>query len=295
MVLIVDSGSTKTDWMFADSANSYTAVKTSGINPAVQPQEDTDRCLSHELQPEMDERHICTDDITAIHFYGAGCTPEKAGVMTDLLKAHFPKATTVEVASDLLAAARALCGRSEGIVCILGTGANSCIYDGRNIVAHTPALGFILGDEGSGAVLGKTFINGILKGWLSEELRKRFLAERSLTMADIIDKVYRQPMPNRFLASSAEFIARNMEEFPALQTIVEDNFDNFFAKNILPYRTTMMNGHTADISRMNVNAVGSIAFHYRPLLEKAAKKYNMHIGKVMKSPAQGLLCYHFIL
>lgn len=293
MVLIVDSGSTKTDWMFADSADNYTTVKTSGINPTVQSREDIGRCLSRELLPEMRIRNICPDDITAIHFYGAGCTPEKSGTMAGLLNECFTKTTTVEVESDLLAAARALCGRHEGIACILGTGANSCLYDGSRITAHTPALGFILGDEGSGAVLGRTFINGILKGWLPEELRERFLAERSLTVADIIDHVYRQPMPNRFLASAAEFIARNMEEFTELQTIVEGNFENFLVKNILPYRAAMADGHTANTEKMDINAVGSIAFHYRPQLEKAAEKYNMHIGKVMKSPAQGLLKYHF--
>ena len=203
--LIVDSGSTKTDWCFAMPSGALVSVKTGGINPAVQDAEIIEATIKNHLLPSLPAQDIDPNEVGEIYYYGAGCTPDRLPVMRKLLTEAFGRAQTVEICSDLLAAARALCLRKKGIACILGTGANSCLYDGEGIVAQTPALGYILGDEGSGAVLGRNFLNGILKGWLPEELRNLFMAEWQLDVAEIINKVYREQYPNRFLASISTF------------------------------------------------------------------------------------------
>lgn len=290
MKLIVDSGSTKTDWAFTGSAAQYTVVNTHGINPVVQNEEEIDDILRNELEKAACSHDINTQDVDGIFFYGAGCTPEKVHTVKNVLARHFPNATLIEVESDLLGAARALCGRNEGIAAILGTGANSCLYDGEKIIAHTPALGFILGDEGSGAVLGKKFMNGILKGWLPQQLCDNFLKETGLTMADIIDKVYHDAMPNRFLASTSEFISRNIGSYSALENIVEENFEDFIRINIFPYRCCATNNNA---NAQRINAVGSIAYYYKPYLVKAAQELGMEIGTITKSPLTGLIRFHF--
>lgn len=277
MILIADSGSTKTDWCVADDRGMLWRHSTQGINPIVQGADVAERVLVSELIPEMTH----ASDITDIYFYGAGCRDEMIGVVERLLHKVFPAAATVCVHSDLLAAARALCGKDEGIACILGTGANSCLYDGGRITANTPALGYILGDEGSGAVLGKLFVNALFKGRLSENVRKAFEAETHLTMSDIINKVYRMPMPNRFLASLSLFISRHLDE-PDLHRLVIDNFRSFLVRNIRPYNRP----------DLPVNAIGSMAYHYRECLEDAARAEGMRIGTVMKSPMDGLVAFH---
>lgn len=277
MILIVDSGSTKTDWCVANDRGMLWRHSTQGINPIVQGVDVAERVLRSELVPEMAH----ASDITDIYFYGAGCRDDMIGVVERLLRKVFPVAVPVSVHSDLLAAARALCGKDEGIACILGTGANSCLYDGERITANTPALGYILGDEGSGAVLGKLFVNALFKGRLSENVRKAFEAETHLTMSDIINKVYRMPMPNRFLASLSLFISRHLDE-PDLHRLVVDNFRSFLVRNIRPYNRP----------DLPVNAIGSMAYHYRECLEEAARAEGMRIGTVMKSPMEGLVAFH---
>lgn len=201
--------------------------------------------------------------------------------MMALLKEMFPQARQVEAHSDLLGAARALCGHNYGIASILGTGANSCLYDGKTILQNTPALGYILGDEGSGGVLGKHFLHDLFKGVLSENICKEFEREYGLTMADVIHRVYREPMPNRFLASFAPFIHRHLSD-PAIKRLVVDNFRDFFRYNIRPY----------GLSNMKVSFVGSIAWHFREQLEEAAAAEGFFLGSILKSPIEGLLRYH---
>lgn len=285
--LIVDSGSTKTDWAFASATDSYLLMSTCGINPVVQTVEMIKKTICGELVLLMSTEGIEAADVGEIFFYGAGCIPTKMNVVRQILNETFSLADIIEVNSDLLGAARALCGHTEGIAAILGTGANSCYYDGERIVANTPALGFILGDEGSGAVLGRKFINGILKGWLPCALRDKFLGEYGLTVSQVIDKVYHQPMPNRFLASISEFIYRKMNCFSELETVVEENFEDFISKNILPYRVI------SEASLVKMNAVGSVAFYYKPQLVKAASKHGIETGLIEKSPLHGLVNYHF--
>jgi N-acetylglucosamine kinase-like BadF-type ATPase len=180
-----------------------------------------------------------------------------------------------------MAAARALCGRDEGIACILGTGANSALYDGERIVQNTPALGYILGDEGSGAVLGRSFMNAIFKNPDFADIREEYLAEQQLTMADIIQRVYREPMANRFLASTSLYIGRHLDN-PLLEELVVDNLRQFFRRNLAPYQRP----------DLPVHFFGSRAQHYRNQLLQAAAAEGYVVGRVMKSPLEGLVAYH---
>jgi N-acetylglucosamine kinase-like BadF-type ATPase len=192
-----------------------------------------------------------------------------------------PDADTVEVAGDLLGAARALCGSNEGIACILGTGANSCLYDGRQIIANTPPLGYVLGDEGSGAVLGIRFLNAVLKGLLPERLKTELLDWLQMTEADIIGRIYRQPLANRWLASLSLFIATHIDETD-VRALVTDNFRQFFRRNVVQYGRR----------DLPVCFVGSIAHYYREQLGEAAAAEGFTLGRVEKSPVDGLTAYH---
>jgi N-acetylglucosamine kinase-like BadF-type ATPase len=217
-----------------------------------------------------------------VFFYGSGCTPVLAPVMKQILSQFFPS-EKIWVFSDLMAAARALCQHEAGIACILGTGANSCLYDGNDIVQNTPALGYILGDEGGGAVLGRLFMNAIFKNPAFAAIRDSYLAETKLTQADIINKVYREPMANRFLATTSLFISQHLDN-PLLRDLVVQNFRQFFRSNIVPYQR-------ADLP---VHFVGSMAHHYEEQLALAAKEEGFRLGRIMKSPMEGLISYHSV-
>ena len=287
MILIADSGSTKTDWALAPSPSTVPSdsslftlhsslFTTQGINPFHQDRAVITEILCQELLPQLNP-----SEVSCVCFYGSGVRPELEPVMMSLLQEAFPQAKDVEAHSDLLGAARALCGHNYGIASILGTGANSCLYDGEHIVQNTPALGYVLGDEGSGGVLGKHFLHELYKGVLSENIRADFEQEYGLTMADIIQRVYREPMPNRFLASLAPFIHRHLSD-PAVNRMVIDNFRDFFRHNIRPYNNP----------ELPVSFVGSIAWHFRDQLAEAADAEGFTLGAILKSPIEGLLRYH---
>lgn len=282
MKLIVDSGSTKTDWCFAESSDVYVLVQTDGINPVVQTFDEILSVVQEQMLPRAKQQCLDMATLDEVFFYGAGCIPELKAVVENALRVAVGEKPSVYVDSDLLAAARALCGTDSGIACILGTGSNSCYYDGKEIKEHTPALGYILGDEGSGAVLGRNFVNGILKGTLSQNLRDEFLEEYQTSQADIIDKVYHSATPNRFLASLSKFILSHIDD-DCLETLVVRNFENFIISNIRNYSE----------AKPVINAVGSVAFLYRKQLEQAAMSQGYELGKILKSPLEGLLDYHF--
>lgn len=282
MKLIVDSGSTKTDWCFAESSDVYVLVQTDGINPVVQTFDEILSVVQEQMLPRAKQQCLDMATLDEVFFYGAGCIPELKAVVENALRVAVGEKPSVYVDSDLLAAARALCGTDSGIACILGTGSNSCYYDGKGIKEHTPALGYILGDEGSGAVLGRNFINGILKGTLSQNLRDEFFEEYQTSQADIIDKVYHSATPNRFLASLSKFILSHIDD-DCLETLVVRNFENFIISNIRNYSE----------AKPIINAVGSVAFLYRKQLKHAAMLQGYELGKILKSPLEGLLDYHF--
>lgn len=269
-VLIADSGSTKTDWAYMGQR-----VQTQGINPFHQDEDTIRSILKEELLPQL------TSDIThltSILFYGSGVRPELEEKMQRLLQETFPQAEHIEAHGDLLGAARALCGHQEGIACILGTGANSCLYDGERIVENTPPMGYILGDEGSGAVLGVRFLNALYKNRLSNDVKASFEAFTEMSMAQVIERVYRQPMANRWLASLSAFIHQQIDN-PQIEQLVIDNFRDFIQRNITPYQR----------KDLPINAVGSIAFYYQQQLEKAVKAEGYTLGKIVRSPLDALV------
>ncbi|MDR0891181.1 MAG: ATPase [Mediterranea sp.] len=277
MILIADSGSTKTDWSLVADGTLLRRLYTPGINPFFQTEEEI-RCeLLQSLLPQLPE----ADGISAIHYYGAGCTPEKAPLLRHLLVSAFPTVQHCEVESDLLGVARSLCGHEAGIACILGTGSNSCYYDGREVAAHVPPLGFILGDEGSGAALGKQLVSDVLKGQLPTSLRDAFYEETKLTAAILLDRVYRQPFPNRFLAGLSPFIARHID-VPELEELVRSGFVRFLRRNVTQYEYTLYPAHFT----------GSIASRYSKQLMEAAEATGVRIGKVCQNPMDGLVAYH---
>ena len=282
MILIVDSGSTKTSWCFAEIGGERIVVETGGINPAVQSEHYVHAIVAQQLTAEMQTKGLNLESIDEVFFYGAGCTPQAKGVVERQLHALLGKATPVSVESDLLGAARAVCGSEPGIACILGTGANSCLYDGTRIVAHTPALGYILGDEGSGAVLGRLFLNALLKGRLPQIVGRQFFDETRLSEAYIIERIYRSDAPNRFLASMSKFIYGRIDGCEQLKDMVVDNFMAFIKNNLYPYG----NDHR------QINAVGSMAYYYRPQLAEAASRLGYTIGRIARQPIELMADYH---
>ena len=273
MKLIADSGSTKTSWAVVDDKETK-MIGTAGINPAVQ-SEDSIMCTLHEMVLML------TEGPREVYFYGAGCRGKASLFIEQCLRHAFPDAETICVESDLLGAARALFGSSEGIACILGTGSNSCLYDGKVITSNVPPLGYILGDEGSGAAMGKMFFNALFKGDLPEELKNMYLEETHQTYDDVIRRVYREQNANRFLASTSLFLANHLD-VRQLVDIVEQNFEQFFVKNVRKY------GH----SDLPVAAVGSIAFSYSDIFNKVATRHGYQVTRVIKEPIDALVGYH---
>lgn len=275
-ILIADSGSTKTDWILHSSEHGIFEYHTAGINPVRDSKDAMFRVLAEQLMPSLpkDKR------ITGVHFYGAGCIPPFSADLEQCLSDVLPGAR-IEVESDLMGAARALCGEEGGIACILGTGSNSCLYDGKAIVQNVSPLGFILGDEGSGAVLGKVLLGQLLKGVLPSVLKEEFLCEYKLTPTDIINKVYRQPQPNKFLASLVPFIQHHRDDRGIHRLLVEQ-FRLFLTRNVAHYNHP----------EMPVNFVGSIAAIYTSELHEALAAEGLKAGKILQKPIQELAKFH---
>lgn len=281
MILIADCGSTKIDWCVVDGGEVKKQVFTCGMNAVLLTEEEMSSRIADELVPE-----IAGYDISSIYFYGAGClSDEVCGNVANALRANIPSATDIEVATDLLAAARALCGHEAGIACILGTGSNSCYYDGWKICDNVSPLGYILGDEGSGAVLGKLLIGDVLKNQLPADLCDKFLKQYELDRLTIIRRVYKEPSANRFLASVTPFLLENISH-PAVRGLVMRSFKAFFVRNVLQYK---------DALSLKVNFIGSIAFYYKEVLEEVARECGLTIGTIIKSPMAGLIKFHTVL
>lgn len=276
MILIADSGSTKTHWSVVERGQLVQQVFTKGMNPFFQTPEEMGEEIETALIPQLDSRKF-----REIHFFGAGCSPEKVPLVRQVLSNYFDVEGEIEVDTDMLAAAKGLCGHHPGIVCIMGTGSNSCFYDGERIVSNVSPLGFILGDEGSGAVLGKLLVGDILKNQMSAELKERFLEQFNLTQADIIERVYRQPFPNRFLASVSPFLIQNIQE-PEIYQLVLNAFKAFLTRNVMQY----------DYKNNKAHFIGSIAYHYKAVLMTAAKEVGVEVGTIIQSPMTGLHTYY---
>jgi N-acetylglucosamine kinase-like BadF-type ATPase len=275
MILIADGGSTKTEWCAAEHGKQAQRIITKGMNPYFQTEDEISEEIRSALLPKLN-----TSAFDALYFYGAGCLPEKVPMMCRVFGKHFD-AKTIEVHSDILAAARGLSGRNAGIVCILGTGSNSCFYDGKEVVANVSPLGYILGDEGSGAALGKLLAGDILKNQMPTGLKEKFLQQFDLTPAMIIERVYRQPFPNRFLASLSPFLLQNIE-IPEIRALVLNAFKAFLNRNVKQY----------GYRQHQVHFIGSVAFYYREILEEAIRECSMLLGNIVQSPMEGLVLYH---
>jgi len=276
MILLADGGSTKVDWRLIDKGKEIERFSTKGMNPYFRSCEDISTEIKTKILPSLG-----TYLVDVVFFFGAGCnTEEKKQVVKEAIGSCI-EASYIKVDSDLMGAAKGLLGKNKGITCILGTGSNSCYYDGGEIIENVSPLGYILGDEGSGAVIGRLFLNACLKNQLGEELKDKFLKEFNLTPTLILDKVYRQPMPNRFLASLSPFILQNIAD-KNIYDIVYNAFREFFIKNVMQY----------DYKNNEVHFTGSVAYYYRDILKKAAEDMNIKIGSIEQSPMDGLIKYY---
>ncbi len=279
MKLVVDSGSTKTDWGFFNTVYDLKAVKTQGINPCHQSEEEIRSIIRNELLPNTQNLDLAA--ITEVFYYGAGCATQSiCEQMAALLKEFIPNAA-IAVDSDMLGAARALCGHAEGVACVLGTGSNSCLYNGKAIEDQVPSLGYILGDEGSSAALGRRLIGDCLKRQLPEAVSREFMERYSLTKESIIESVYRKPLPNRFIAGFAPFVYEK-RAIPEVHKMIIQCFSEFFTRNVINYHKPWL----------PVHFVGSLAGSFADELRETADSLGMTIGKIEASPMSGLVDYH---
>lgn len=275
MILIADSGSTTTDWALIGEGNKR-LIKSSGINPSLQ----DDAVIAHTLTQEL-RPLINNSQPTHIYFYGAGCVGGNTNVRIHKSLENCLGNAHIEVESDLLGAARSLCGHSEGIAGILGTGANSCHYDGKNITQNTPPLGYILGDEGSGTSIGKAFLRTLLRGDLGKEMIEEFYTYYNTDYHGIINSIYRQPAANRYLASLSPFIASHLDN-EKVYHITRNAILEFMTQHIMRY----------NYQELPLHLTGSIAYYYRTVITEAAQSKGITIGNITQSPIEGLIDYH---
>lgn len=274
--LVADSGSTKTEWCLTDGKQRQTWT-TQGLSPYFLTSVQMEEAIRAELLPQMGGLQP-----DSVFFYGTGCKAESnVKLVHKALHAVWPQAKA-EVTHDLLGAARALCGHGAGIVSILGTGSNSCYYNGKDIEKNNPGLGFILGDEGSGAYLGKKVLQYYMYETLDEDLRYRFDQKFAVNRDDILDAVYRKPLPNRYLASFTPFLAENRGHY-MIENILEDSLNEFFFNHIYKYRESWT---------VPLHFTGSVAFHFRDVLQALCDLYELQLGRVLKNPMEGLVLYH---
>lgn len=274
--LIADSGATKAEWCLIGGPKKKTII-TQGISPYFLSTEQITSLLQKELLPKL--KGVKVDEVW---YYGTGCAnPENAKSVKKAIKTVL-KESKIEVTHDLMAAARALCGRQKGVACILGTGSNSCYYDGKRIVRNSPGLGYVLGDEGSGAYLGKKVIQYYLYGTFDEELRGRFDVTYTTNSTEILENVYKKPLPNRYLASFTQFLADNRGHY-MIENIIEDGLNDFFFTHLCKYGETW---------KLPVHFAGSVAFGFKDVIQQLCNSYEFELGNVMKKPMDGLIEYH---
>ena len=271
-ILIADGGSTKIDWTIVSGISQKT-FRSPGINPVLWDIGKIEQMLQEGLPHEI------LSDVESVYFYGAGCLGRSAEKMQEALMRVVAHDAEIEVESDLLGAARALFGNERGIACILGTGSNSALYDGKEIISNIHPLGYILGDEGSGASIGKHFLNALYKGRLPESLRKDFETETGLTYDDVIDHVYRQPMANKFLASLVIFVSKRRKECAEL---LNEEFDNFIEKDILPYNHC----------ELPIGIVGGVGYEFHEELKEIFLRHGLKLNKIVAKPMENLVDYH---
>jgi glucosamine kinase len=279
MILIADGGSTKTSWCQLSDAGQRVYFNTEGYNPDFVDTQTIIASLGKSLPDTLPRA-----EVREIHFYGAGVSsPAKAEIIAAAMREVFTGANKVEVTEDLLAAARALLGHEPGFAAILGTGTNSCIYDGQKIAYNVDSLGYFLGDEGSGSFLGKRLLRDYMRNLLPDGLQEALKAEYHLGHRnDIIDRLYNQPLPNRFLASFAKF-AYDHNNVSYCRQIVVEAFEAFFQNIVV---------HYPDYQNYTFNCIGSVGYNFRDALTQVANGHGMQVGKIIRSPIDDLVSFH---
>ena len=274
--LIADSGATKAEWCLL-KGNGTKTFFTQGISPYFLDSEKIQQVLHTELKPFL--KKIEVDEI---FYYGTGCAnPANAKMVKGAIEKVFPEAK-VKVTHDLMGIARASCGNTKGVACILGTGSNSCYYNGRNIEKISPGLGYVLGDEGSGAYLGRKVLQYFLYNTFDEDLRARFDAKYVTTKHEILENVYKQPLANRYLASFALFLAENRGHY-MIENIIEDGLNDFFFTHICKFRESWT---------LPIHFVGGVAYGFRDVVQELCRTYEFEEGKILQKPMDGLVEYH---
>jgi N-acetylglucosamine kinase-like BadF-type ATPase len=281
MIIIADGGSTKTNWCLVTEEGKKVYFNTEGYNPYFSGTEYIIQSLNESLPTDLEK-----DEITEVNYYGAGCsTPEMRKIVEEAMKAVFTKAK-VNIGHDLLAAARALLGNNEGFAAILGTGTNTCIYDGKEVINNIDSGAYILGDEGSGCYIGKKLLTDYLRGYMPEPVRNLFWETFKLTPDDINEQVYTQPRANRFCASFSKFVYDNNVHIEYSRNLVRTSFEDFF-RNLVT--------HYPDYQKYSFNCIGSVGYNFRNVLEEVATENGMVVGSIIRSPIDNLVKYHLDL
>lgn len=276
MIVVTDSGSTKADWIFAQDGGQEHQVRTAGVNPFLHTSHQITDMVGHVLSGAAP-----VQDVDEVYFYGAGCSDEKrCQIMHNGLRSIFPNAN-IHVEHDLLAAARAACGRDPGIACILGTGSNSCAYDGTRIIDNVPSLGYLVGDEGSGCHLGKSLLKAYYYREMPEDLAKEFKDELAFDKTAVFDQIYGDK-PNVYMASLSEFITRRQDQ-PFARSLASECFREFLQRHVLKYDSHL---------ELPIHFVGSIAFLYREILQEVLDSMGLQFGKVVRKPISELVAFH---
>lgn len=276
MIIIADSGGSKIDWRFLKEDGTIDQAHSPGFNPYYQPLNDLNIIVDEHLVPRVKE------PVSKIFYYGTGVSSEKNQlIIQEAFARYWPKAK-IEIGWDLLAAARALCGREPGIACILGTGSNSCLYDGKEIVDNVANLGWILADEGSGTYIGKKFIFDYFRKDIPETLAKQFQARYPWSREEVLEKVYQGERPGAFLASFAKFIFQHLKE-PYCYQLVYNSFADFYQNNVMKYE---------NYKNTKVHFTGSIAFYFSDVLRQVANDKGLTVKNILEGPIAGLTLYH---
>lgn len=276
MILIADSGGSKTDWRLIDKSGTVGQASAPGFNPYYQPIEDLKKSVHELLLPKINE------EVSKIFFYGAGVSSVKNQLTIKSAFLEFFPEAHIEIGWDLLAAARALCGHEPGIACIMGTGSNSCLYDGEKITGNVANLGWILADEGSGANIGRKFLVDYLREVMPENLRAQFRERYPLSREEFLEKVYQQERPSAFLASFTKFIFQHLKD-PYCYQLIYNSFAEFYENNVMKYE---------NYKQLKVHFTGSISFYFSDILRQVANDKGITVKNILEGPIAGLTLYH---
>jgi len=278
MIIIADGGSTKTNWCLLDNAGKKVYFNTEGYNPYFVSSEYIQNSLRKGLPNDLP-----IEQIDELYYYGAGVhNEEKANIIKEAFSVLFPNAK-ISIGHDLLAAARALLGTETGFAAILGTGTNTCIYDGEDVAFNIDSAAYILGDEGSGCYIGKKLLTDYVRGLMPENVREEFWKTYQITPDEVMDKVYTQPLANRFCASFSKFVYDNNVNIEYSRNIVKVSFVDFFTNLVSKYPS---------YKDYTFNCIGSVGYNFRNVLEETADEFGMKVGKIIRSPIDDLVKYH---